>query len=322
MSTPQHVRQWRIVALAVVSASGRPLFLKNFPTTSASSTSAATTASADFSDNYSNMSTPSVSALDAFGGDAKKYLSPWALKVTGESNQGKLEPKQAQGALPTDSATDAPGRKHLQQQKIGGGGNLRLDDDDDDDDTSATTAANNSNNNSDKKKRRKSTGDDDESSLERSRFGGSSNNNNNTNTSKLTLQQALSAALDFEEYTETETAQLFLYAALDRLDARRATEERRSGNPFESRGYAVFDRETRTKLRAFVLVRYWGRSLPNDCHHPCQTVLTQLIQKATVAYCDPFRDVALDEPLSEGMVMDPFLTQLLMATTEMPPSVK
>ena len=244
----QHIRQWRIVALAVVSSSGRPLFLKNFPPAASTGDSLSP---------GSVISTPSVSNLDVFTGDAKKFLAPWALKMTGAYHNGN-----GNGNLVDDDSGVAVGDDVSSRAN------------------SATTAAS---------------------------AGGA-----------MDLQQALAAALDCEDYTETETAQLFLYAALDRIDARRATEERRSGNPFESRGYAVFDRETRTRMKAFVLVRYWGRSLPSDCVGPCQAVLNQLIQKATYAYCDPFRDAALDEPLSESLVLDPFLTGILRSATELP----
>jgi hypothetical protein len=284
----QHVRQWRIVALAVVSSSGRPLFLKNFPAKAAASTAATGLEASSFS-------TPSGSALDAFGQDAKKYLAPWALKITGEGSEP--QPTAANDALPQDDDTSsvgsAAGAGGAFRGRAGASGGNAADDDDDD---VATTAS---------------------ASQERGK-----RRTQQQQGPQLSLQQALSAALDFEEYTETETAQLFLYAALDRLDARRATEEKRQGNPWESRGYAVFDRTCRTGLRALVLVRYWGRTLPSDSHHPCQTVLTQLIQKATIAYCDPFRDAVLDEPLSESMVMDPFLSSILQAATELPPAVK
>ena len=55
---------------------------------------------------------------------------------------------------------------------------------------------------------------------------------------------------------------------------------------------------------------------------PCQTILTHLIQKATYAYCDPFRDVALDEPISETLLMDPFFRDILQPATELPKLTK
>jgi hypothetical protein len=255
-------RQWRVVALAVVSSSGRPLLLKNFPSVAVTPPPPPPPPpppAGAVGRSPSTVTSATTAAAALLSDVAPRFTAPWATRAVDEAAIAAADEADI-GNASTRTAPPTPAIALTTTN------------------SAAAAAA----------------------------------------RPPLDLQQALAAALDCEDYTETETAQLFLYAALDRIDARRSADERRNGNPFESRGYAVYDRESRTKMRCFVLVRYWSKTLPPECHAPCLKLLDQLMLKAAYAFCEPFRDVALDEPLSESLVMDAFLSAILQPATEMP----
>jgi hypothetical protein len=161
-----------------------------------------------------------------------------------------------------------------------------------------------------------------------------------TDTTDAALHEALRSALAEEDASEAETAQLLLYAALDRMDSllltaatnatAAAAAAHATGTPaagltvsvpglantasasalsapplIDSRGLAVFGREMRSRLRVLVLVRHgYAGGVPNasECGRTVRGLMDLLCEATVRAWCDPFRDAAGDEPLASSVV--------------------
>lgn len=84
----------------------------------------------------------------------------------------------------------------------------------------------------------------------------------------------------------------------------------------DSRGLAVFGRETRTRLRLLLLVRHgYAGGVPNvsECGRIVTGLLDLLADSAVRAWCDPFRDAAGDEPLAASVVYSPLIHAVFSA---------